>query len=322
MTCIDLHCDLLAYLELFSTRSPYDLAARCSFPQLKQGEVKLQVMAIFTQTVKGSTLSAWRQFNHYQALCSRYQDDVCHYQPSLSLKESKQTQLVLAIENGSGLWEENEPFAQGVQRLQRLVTLGFKPLYLGMTWHQENRFGGGNASKIGLKEEGKELLKIMDELQIAIDLSHTSDALAHDILDYLEQKSFSLPVLASHSNARSVCPQARNLPDPLAKEIFKRQGVIGLNLYRKFIGERIEALVDHIAHWLELGGEKSIALGADFFYEKDFDLSNNSYFSQFEQASCYPQLLSFIQRALLMKKEEVDAFAYQNAATFIKKVMV
>lgn len=42
-------------------------------------------------------------------------------------------------------------------------------------------------------------------------------------------------------------------------------GVVGLNLYRPFVGPAgtMEELVAHVEHFLELGGEKALCLGGD-----------------------------------------------------------
>ncbi len=57
-----------------------------------------------------------------------------------------------------------------------------------MTHHTENRFGGGNFSEVGLKEDGKVLLDYLTDKNIVIDLAHTSDALAFGILNYIDHK--------------------------------------------------------------------------------------------------------------------------------------
>ncbi len=74
----------------------------------------------------------------------------------------------------------------------------------------------------------------MNEIRIAVDLSHTSDRLADEILNEIDRKGYTMGVIASHSNARKVCHHPRNLPDHLIKEIVARKGIIGINLYKKF----------------------------------------------------------------------------------------
>jgi membrane dipeptidase len=74
------------------------------------------------------------------------------------------------------------------------------------------------------------------------------------------------PVIASHSNSRSVCNHSRNLTDEMFLAICKTGGVAGINLYTEFLGDNatIETICDHICHFLTLDPEgKHIALGGD-----------------------------------------------------------
>ncbi len=47
--------------------------------------------------------------------------------------------------------------------------------------------------------------------------------------------------------------------------IIDHNGVVGLNLYANFLGERadLDTAIAHLEHWLELGGERTVALGGD-----------------------------------------------------------
>lgn len=70
-------------------------------------------------------------------------------------------------------------------------------------------------------------------------------------------------VVATHSNSRALCPHRRNLTDDMFRAIRDSGGVVGLNLYRPFVGPAgtMEELVAHVEHFLELGGEKALCLG-------------------------------------------------------------
>lgn len=317
MPVIDLHCDLLSYLEEGSARTAHDLVAHCSIPQLKAGHVKMQTMAVFTKTGPESIAKGMKQLEIFKSLPKHYLNDFYSTRQFDDL-DTDRINILFAIENASGFCSEQEPLQAGLDRLNSVIQEIGKPLYIGMTWNTENRFGGGNLSKIGLKEDGKYLLEELHEKKIGIDLSHTSDALAYGILDYLENKNLSIPVLASHSNARKVVDAPRNLPDELAKEIFRRGGVIGLNFYRKFVGESPEWFTDHVAHWLELGGESGICFGADFFYEGDFpNVTSEPYFQDYQNADCYGRLIGLIKEKLGLNDDSCKKLAYDNAKAFL-----
>src|SRR5699024_5036552 len=77
------------------------------------------------------------------------------------------------------------------------------------------------------------------------------------------------PFIASHSNARAIASHKRNLHDDQIKEIIKRDGLIGLNYYIKFLRDdsdvrSLDDIYRHIYYFLELGAEKNLALGSDF----------------------------------------------------------
>ncbi len=319
---IDLHCDLLSYLAGHPLRTPEDLKARCAISQLHKGCVKLQILAVFTETSPQSIQKAKHQVSLYQNLPLSYPKDFVHYSPSWNL-QSPSVATLIAFENASAFCREDEPLSECFKRLNAFIKNVNKPLYISLTWNQENRFGGGALTRVGLKEDGKQLLEELYQKQIAIDLSHASDALAYDVIDHMEAHHLEIPLIASHSNARAVTSVARNLSDEIAKEIFRRGGVVGLNLYHYFIGESVDFLPKHLAHWLELGGEHGIALGADFFYEIDLPPKNGSapfYLTDYQDASCYGRLLDFLKYELKLTSSLLEKLAYKNALTLIQKL--
>jgi microsomal dipeptidase-like Zn-dependent dipeptidase len=313
----DLHCDLLYYLEKDRKRTPVDLAARCALPQLKTGHVKWQTCAIFTYTDPTSVKKGMAQIELFQSLPVQYPQDVHLYHSS----SKEGIALFYAFENASGFCTEQEPVGEGFFRLESVIDRIGKPLYISLTWNEENRFGGGALTKIGLKEDGKRLLEVMHEKQITADLSHASDFLAYEIIDYMENKGLQFPLIASHSNARPVFFAPRNLPADLAKEIFRRGGVVGLNLYAPFLGDSEESILEHLAFWLGLGGENHLCLGSDFFYEPDFPSSNRKgepFFKHYADASCYQDLLAFVSQELKLKDGVLNQLAHGNFLNFIK----
>ena len=71
------------------------------------------------------------------------------------------------------------------------------------------------------------------------------------------------PVCATHSNLRALCDHPRNLTDAQAREIFRRGGIVGLNLYPPFLGDAASRLLAQLDRALALGGEDCIGFGFD-----------------------------------------------------------
>lgn len=142
--------------------------------------------------------------------------------------------------------------------LEDLYKIGFRITTLG--WNEQNELCGSHKTGGGLTELGKEYVFEAQRLGMLIDVSHISDEAFWDIMNIT-----NAPVIATHSNSRAVHNVSRNLTDDMFKAICQTGGVAGLNLYADFIGENatLDTACDHIVHWLELGGEKHIALGGD-----------------------------------------------------------
>lgn len=310
----DLHCDLLCYLAFEKTRSPYDLAVRCSIPQLLAGPVNFQLLPIFTPTEEGSVASGLAQLKVY------------HTQLKQHAVFGSTIRVQWAIENASALVSEEESLQEGLQRLG-IAFSSERPVYVSLTWNGENRFGGGAATpNVGLKGDGKELLRFLSGQGIAVDFSHASDPLAYDILEQIDKEKLSIPVIASHSNFRAVCDVPRNLPDPLAKEIFRRGGVIGLNFVRMFVGpENPTFFARQLAHGLQLGGENQLCLGADFFYGLDVPASSRQvpevyWFSDYDNASCYGKVIQIWKKELGLSDETIKRITSLNFNNYLSNL--
>lgn len=313
---VDLHCDLLLFLASGIDRSPFDDRSLSSIPQMQKGNILLQTLAIFTETGKNSVSEATKQIQIFKQLPQLSQNAF-----SLHSRKENAITVVPAIENASGLLGEDEPLDTGLKRFTEWSKTVGPFLYVSLTWNEENRFGGGNATQIGLKEDGKIFLDQLAQTKTAIDLSHTSDALARDILNYIDHKHLSIIPIASHSNYRAIQDHPRNLPDDIAQEIFRRGGIIGVNFVRPFIGKDPSAFIDHIEHALKLGGEDHICFGADFFPEDDLpstlDHLKPFFFPKLDHSSCYKDLLAILEKRF--SRNVLEKISSRNALKFLKR---
>jgi len=75
----------------------------------------------------------------------------------------------------------------------------------------------------GLSEFGKQVILEMNKVGIMIDLSHASDKAFYDVLTITRS-----PVIVSHSCARALCNNPRNLDDDMLRALAKNEGVIQL----------------------------------------------------------------------------------------------
>lgn len=137
---------------------------------------------------------------------------------------------------------------------------------IGLSWARGSRYSGGNATPEGLTKTGRELVRAIEDHGAGFDLSHLSRAAFDDLLEATEG-----PVCATHSNSASLAgDDPRHLTDDQLRAVAARDGVIGLNLYGRFLidarGSRpatIETALDHVEHAAGIVGRDRVGLGSD-----------------------------------------------------------
>ena len=145
-------------------------------------------------------------------------------------------------------------------RLEELYNRGFRISTLG--WNEKNILTGSHVTGGGLTDAGREYVRECQRLGILVDVSHISDEAFWDIMEITEA-----PVIASHSNLRSICGHKRNLTEDMYRAIVQTGGTAGINLFVPFVSEGgadLDSVCDHIFRMLELDpGAEHISLGGD-----------------------------------------------------------
>jgi membrane dipeptidase len=152
---------------------------------------------------------------------------------------------------------------------------------IGLAWARGSRYAGGNmkldgASQGGLTTRGRELVRLMDDAGIVHDQAHLSDAATWELFEATDRL-----VIATHCNCRAIADPSganeRHLTDDTIREIGRRGGVIGLNLFSRFLiadsakqfeqakrRATIDEAVAHVEHVCDLLGHRaSVGLGSD-----------------------------------------------------------
>ncbi len=160
---------------------------------------------------------------------------------------------ILTIEGPTG-------FGYNPELLEDLHKIGFRITTLG--WNDDNPLTGSCYSGGGLTELGREYVREAQRVGMLIDVSHISDQGFADIMDIT-----NAPIIASHSNSRTIWNHPRNITDDMYRQICRTGGTVGINLYAEFLGDTpdIDTVCDHIFYFLNLAGDdRHISLGSDF----------------------------------------------------------
>ncbi len=159
---------------------------------------------------------------------------------------------VLTVEGPAG-------FDYNPDLLEDLYKIGFRITTLG--WNEKNPLTGSCVTGGGLTGQGRAYLKKAQQVGMVVDVSHLSDEGFWDIMELTEK-----PIVATHSNSRSMWNVPRNLTDEMFLAVCKTGGTVGINLYADFLGENpdMDTVCDHIDHFLQLvGSDKHLSLGGD-----------------------------------------------------------
>ena len=121
----------------------------------------------------------------------------------------------------------------------------------------------GNNEHGGLSPFGREVVAEMNRVGMMVDLSHASERSFYDALEVSR-----LPIVCSHSSARSLCNHPRNLTDQQMRALAEAGGVAQVTLYAGFLREDGKATIDdalrHLNHMVEVMGIEHVGVGTDF----------------------------------------------------------
>jgi membrane dipeptidase len=117
--------------------------------------------------------------------------------------------------------------------LRMLFALGVR--YLTLT-HNSNVGWADSATDVvdtgGLSDFGRSVVAEMNRLGMLVDLSHVSAATMHAALDVS-----TAPVIFSHSSARAVCDNPRNVPDDVLTRLAVNGGVCMVTFVPFFVSQ-------------------------------------------------------------------------------------
>ncbi|NTF33086.1 dipeptidase [Rhizobium skierniewicense] len=166
-----------------------------------------------------------------------------------------------------------EAFDADLDALYTLHQAGLRTL--GPVWSRPNMFAHGVPFRFpstpdigpGLTEAGQRLVKTCNELKVMVDLSHMNEQGFWDIA-----RISDAPLVASHSNAHTLCNHSRNLTDRQLDAIRDTGGLAGLNFGVLFVRQDgtknpdtdLGELVRHVDYMVERMGIDHVAFGSDF----------------------------------------------------------
>ena len=257
---IDAHCDLLYKLWRFNYDFNSSDALQFDLTKWRNSPVQVQAFAIFVP----DDVPEIKQFDVALDMVALFYEkiikpnpDIIHIRSKTDLENLQPNQLgaVLTLEGC-------HPIGTDLRKLITLIDAGVR--IVGLTWNNNNAVADSITSpdKRGLSRFGQEVIQLLNQESIWTDVSHLSVKGFYDVMDQADH------VMASHSNAYSICQHPRNLDDEQIKLLIERDGWIGITFVPYFTKEtdkvNINDLQLHIDHFINQGAVNHLGFGSDF----------------------------------------------------------
>ena len=174
--------------------------------------------------------------------------------------------------SGSGLlrallgFQGAEPLGHHLHLVAIFHALGVRVIQL--TYNEANPLGSGclEPDDRGLTHFGIQVVREMNRLGMVVDLTHVGVRTSLDAIAVSAD-----PCVFSHSNARGLRDNPRNLSDEQLAAVADRGGVVGVATFADFVADtragqpRLEQVLDHVAYVADRVGIDHVGIGSDIF---------------------------------------------------------
>ena len=256
-----------------------------NFAELRKGDIGLVVATQIARYVApDNTLPGWHSAEQAWA---QTQGQLAWYKAMETAGEMVMIKDKIGLEKHLALWNndasnDTKPigYMLSLEGADSLVTLNnlhtayeYGLRAVGPAHYGPGRYANGTDATGHLNEQGKNLLREMDKLNMILDCTHLCDDAFWDALEI-----FTGPVWASHNNCRALVNHNRQFSDDMIKALIERGAVIGGAFdawmivpgwergksLSKQMDCTIEKVIDHMDHICQLAGNANhVGLGTD-----------------------------------------------------------
>jgi membrane dipeptidase len=235
---VDTHNDVLSTATMNGMDIETDLTGKThsDLARFKKGGVDVQVFSIFCDDhygVGSAFKLAHREIDSLYAIAGRNPDKMQIVTDPAGLEKAVKHHRLAAMMGveGGHMIEDRMDYLDSFYRLGvRYMTLTWNNSTPWATSAMEETSHAFTVTPYGLTEEGKAIVRRMNELGIIVDLSHVGEKTFWDAIH-----TTTKPVICSHSSVYTLCPVFRNLKDDQIKAIGANGGVIQVNFYSGFL---------------------------------------------------------------------------------------
>ena len=272
---VDTHVDtpLQIYsqdLDLGTYHDSQEVYSKVDFPRMEEGGLDAVFFAFFVaqgpRTPEGNEDARQLFYDIYNKTYEQLQSHRALAEiavlsgDALTLEAEGKRAVFFGMENGY-------PIGIDISRVSTFYDLGIRYITLCHTKNNDicdSSSDSNGPEHNGLSSFGTQVVQEMNRLGMMIDVSHISDEAFYDVLEIT-----TAPVIASHSNARSVYNHPRNISDEMLTALAENGGVVQVPLLYVKAHDPVQPptvsdVIDHIDHIVQVAGINHVGIGTDF----------------------------------------------------------
>jgi membrane dipeptidase len=208
--------------------------SKIDFPRMKEGRLDAAFFGVFVSQGKrnqeGNQKAKQRAlllFDTIYSMLNKYPDLAglaLDPDDAYKLKKQGKRAIFIGVENGY-------PIGRDIDMVKILYDKGARYITLCHTKNNDICDSSTDTTEFnGLSEFGINVVKVMNRTGMMIDVSHISDKSFYDVLSVSKA-----PVIASHSCARALCNNPRNLSDSMLVALAEHDGVIQMCILSDYV---------------------------------------------------------------------------------------
>lgn len=269
---LDTHVDIDTSNFTLDNNYTSDLDTRVTLPKIEAGGLDVVWFIVYTGQgpldEEGYAAAYANAIDKFDAI-HRLAEEIAPDRIGIALNSDDVREIAASGRKVAMIGIENAyPVALDLSRIEEFHARGGR--YMSLAHNGHNQLSDSHTGEAegdylhgGLSELGRQAIAEMNRLGIMVDVSHPSAEAISQMLDIS-----TAPVIASHSSARGLTDNSRNLSDELLLRIRDNGGVAHVTAFGAYVSDTEPAtvadLVDHVDYMVDLIGIEHVGISSDF----------------------------------------------------------
>ena len=236
---VDGHCDTPYRLLRHNLHiDDHDTEAQLDLRTLQESGITATFFAAYVPPFyanRGAAKFAYRLIDLIHAEVARRSDVLRLCTDAAGIRAVKRDRIggvMIGVEGGHAIEDSLDILRDFYERGVRYMTL---------THVNTNNWcdsSGDTGRHGGLTDFGRQVVRTMNDIGMIVDISHVADKSFYAVLE-----TTRVPIVATHSSCRALCPHPRNLTDEMLRDLATNGGVCMINFFSAFVNGKVAEVI-------------------------------------------------------------------------------